>query len=304
MHGTSTDLAARVAAGQLAGAGRTRHVVECGPLTGLLHADPLWFLSYAVATHPGTPTDPDAVTTALPALRDAFDNAGRALRFELVDEANPGLADVLVGAGLTVTGRYPLLVCTAAEVTVPATPPGVVVERVRTAGQAHAVQALSAAAFGVDLGSGSAGPSAGPDPGPAVEPGGGSAGSSVEPDPASAAAGSSASASASAAAASVSSVEPDPADGGSVLATLDGEPVATAAWTAVAGGVTEIVGVATLAAHRSRGLGGLVTAHAVLAAAEAGGALPWLTPGDDGADRVYRRLGFTPVATAVHLAIG
>jgi hypothetical protein len=46
-----------------------------------------------------------------------------------------------------------------------------------------------------------------------------------------------------------------------------------------------------------------VTAHTVRAAATlAGVTLPWLTPGDSGADRVYRRIGFSPVATAVHLA--
>ncbi|PPK60823.1 GNAT family N-acetyltransferase [Actinokineospora auranticolor] len=96
---------------------------------------------------------------------------------------------------------------------------------------------------------------------------------------------------------------PEPVDGGSVLARIAGEPVAVASWTQVADGVTEIVGVATAEAHRGRGLGALVTAHAVRLAAELGGAtLTWLTPGDPTADRVYCRVGFTPVANAVHLA--
>jgi GNAT superfamily N-acetyltransferase len=96
--------------------------------------------------------------------------------------------------------------------------------------------------------------------------------------------------------------KPDPADGGAVLIHVDGVPAATAAWTAVAAEVTEIAGVATIHSHRRRGLGAIATAYATLKAFELGGAtLAWLTPGDDGADRIYRRLGYTPQATAVHL---
>jgi predicted GNAT family acetyltransferase len=72
----------------------------------------------------------------------------------------------------------------------------------------------------------------------------------------------------------------------------------------VADGVTEIAGVATVSEYRKRGLGALVTAVAVQAAAErAGVTLAWLTPGSDGADRIYRSVGFEPVATAVHLTL-
>jgi hypothetical protein len=60
--------------------------------------------------------------------------------------------------------------------------------------------------------------------------------------------------------------------------------------------------VGTLHSHRRRGLGAIATAYATQQAFEIGGAnLAWLTPGDDGADRIYRRLGYTPKATAVHL---
>ncbi|GAA3065450.1 GNAT family N-acetyltransferase [Actinokineospora globicatena] len=94
----------------------------------------------------------------------------------------------------------------------------------------------------------------------------------------------------------------EPVDGGSVLARVDGEVAAVASWTQVADGITEIVGVATAHQYRRRGLGALVTAHAVRVAAESGGAeLTWLTPGGDDADRVYRSVGFTTAANAVHL---
>ncbi len=95
---------------------------------------------------------------------------------------------------------------------------------------------------------------------------------------------------------------PPPVDGGSVLARVDGEPAAVASWTQIADGITEIVGVATAERYRRRGLGALVTAHAVEVAGRAGATLTWLTPGGADADRVYRGVGFTPVAWAVHLA--
>lgn len=96
---------------------------------------------------------------------------------------------------------------------------------------------------------------------------------------------------------------PEPPDGGMVLARMDGEPVAVASWTPVADGVTEVVGVATVEEYRRQGFGGLVTAYAVdRVVALAGATLAWLTPGSADADRVYRKVGFQPVATAVHLA--
>jgi predicted GNAT family acetyltransferase len=99
-----------------------------------------------------------------------------------------------------------------------------------------------------------------------------------------------------------SSFQPEPANGASVLVRLNGVPVATASWTAVADGVTEVAGVGTVHSHRRQGFGAIATAFATQQAFELGGAtLAWLTPGDDGADRVYRRLGYAPKATAAHL---
>ncbi|WP_132190525.1 MULTISPECIES: GNAT family N-acetyltransferase [Kribbella] len=96
--------------------------------------------------------------------------------------------------------------------------------------------------------------------------------------------------------------QPEPANGAAVLIRLDDVPVATASWTAVADGVTEIAGVGTLHSHQRRGFGALATAYATQQAFEVGGAtLAWLTPGDDGADRIYRRIGYKPKATAIHL---
>ncbi|MER7246224.1 GNAT family N-acetyltransferase [Kribbella sp. NPDC000426] len=96
--------------------------------------------------------------------------------------------------------------------------------------------------------------------------------------------------------------KPDAADGGAVVVYVDDVPAATAAWTAVADEVSEVAGVGTIHSHRRRGLGAIATAYATQIAFDLGRAtLAWLTPGDDGADRIYRRLGYKPQATAVHL---
>jgi GNAT superfamily N-acetyltransferase len=96
--------------------------------------------------------------------------------------------------------------------------------------------------------------------------------------------------------------QPDPANGGSVLIRVDGIPVAAGSWTAVADGVTEVAGIGTVHTHRRRGYGAVATAYATRQAFElAGATLAWLTPGDDSADRLYRRLGFAPRATGIHL---
>ncbi|HYZ27779.1 MAG TPA: GNAT family N-acetyltransferase [Thermoleophilaceae bacterium] len=85
-----------------------------------------------------------------------------------------------------------------------------------------------------------------------------------------------------------------------VLARIDGRVVAAAGWTAVVGGVSEIVGVATAAPFRGRGLAGALTAAAAEAAFLDGAELCVLSPGDETAQRVYARAGFRRVATMLH----
>lgn len=242
-------MAVRIAAAQLAGLSRVRMVVPAPPFVGLVTPGGAEFNNYAVAERPGSPVR--ELGDALAVLRDAF--APNPLRFELIEQASPGAVGALLAAGLTETGRYPLLALEADQLIMPATPAGVTVRVSATLRDAIDADAVANVAFG--------------------------GGDSREPK-----------------------APGEPADGGSVLAVLDGRTVATAFWTAVAHGVTEIAGVATLPEWRGRGLGSLVTAAAVRAAAErAGVTLAWLTPGHEGADRIYRRVGFAPVGTAVHL---
>jgi ribosomal protein S18 acetylase RimI-like enzyme len=88
--------------------------------------------------------------------------------------------------------------------------------------------------------------------------------------------------------------------GGAVIARVGAEPVAVAGWTAVVDGCSEVAGVATAAPWRRRGLAGVVTAAAARAAFAAGARRCVLSPGDDGAQRVYARAGFRRAATMLH----
>jgi predicted GNAT family acetyltransferase len=246
------EIAARIASAQLQGLTRSRRQIVAGPLVGLLSDSDLWYLSVAVAAEPGAKFDPEEVPWALETIRKAFAAEGRWLSAELIEEANPGLADALAANGMTIVSRPPLLVVEPSDLVLPELPAGVTASVVTSADEKAEANAVAADAYEMD-GMGTA-------------------------------------------------FQPEPSNGASVLLRLDGVPVATAAWTAVADGMTEVAGVGTVHSHRRRGFGAIATAFATQQAFELGGAtLAWLTPGDDGADRVYRRLGYAPKATAVHL---
>ncbi|MEV8377041.1 GNAT family N-acetyltransferase [Kribbella sp. NPDC056861] len=245
-------IAARIASAQMQGLTRARRQIVAGPLVGMLHDEDVWFLSVAVAAEPGTPFDPDEVTWALDTVRKAFAAEGRWLHAELIEEANPGLAEALEANGMTIVSRPPLLVVEPADLKLPDLPEGITATVVTSAEEQAEADAVAADAYDTE---------------DAANP-----------------------------------FQPNPANGATVLIRQNGVPVATAAWTAIADGVTEVAGVGTLHSHRRQGLGALATAYATQQAFETGGAaLAWLTPGDDGADRIYRRLGYEPKATAVHL---
>ncbi|WP_433164629.1 GNAT family N-acetyltransferase [Kribbella sp. CA-247076] len=248
------EIGARIARAQLTGLSRSRRPVVAGPLAGMLHErDDAWYMSTMVAAEPGRPFDPDAVPGALVAVRKAFADRGRWLSAELIDEANPGLAEALEAQGMTIVSRPPLLVVEPDGLRVPELPAGVTAHFVTTDEEQAEANAVSADAFEIEGGANFA-------------------------------------------------RHADPVDGGCVLVRVDSVPAASASWTAVADAVTEVAGVGTIRTHRRRGLGSIATAYATQQAFElAGATLAWLTPGDDGADRIYRGLGYAPRATAVHL---
>ncbi|WP_285777954.1 GNAT family N-acetyltransferase [Microtetraspora sp. NBRC 13810] len=82
------------------------------------------------------------------------------------------------------------------------------------------------------------------------------------------------------------------------VAERDGTVLCSGQYNRV-GEVCEIVGVGTLPAARRRGLGLAVTAALVAEAARNGVKTVFLSAGDDDVARIYARLGFRPVGTAL-----
>ena len=83
------------------------------------------------------------------------------------------------------------------------------------------------------------------------------------------------------------------------LARLDDQPVGAGSLMPALDGVAEIAGIGTLEAFRRRGIAAAVTAAATSVAFEQGVELAFLTAADEGAGRVYERVGFRPFATAL-----
>ncbi|MEZ5101060.1 MAG: GNAT family N-acetyltransferase [Thermoleophilia bacterium] len=141
--------AERVQAYARATAARLLEPVPVPPFTAYLHALDLPHLNYAIPDGPS----PDGLEEALPRLRAAFAERGRALRIELVEEALPALAPALAAHGLDEELRLPGLIC-AADALVDAPPvPGLAVIRLAQASRAEswlAAMAVQAVAFGVD----------------------------------------------------------------------------------------------------------------------------------------------------------
>jgi predicted GNAT family acetyltransferase len=79
-----------------------------------------------------------------------------------------------------------------------------------------------------------------------------------------------------------------------------GRAVAAGMFEAMRGGVTELLGIATLPAHRRRGFAGYLTAAMAESAFAHGATLVYLCAASKEAGRVYERVGFRPCATLVH----
>jgi predicted GNAT family acetyltransferase len=92
--------------------------------------------------------------------------------------------------------------------------------------------------------------------------------------------------------------------GRGLLARADGVPAGAAARSAIAEGVSEIGGVGVLERFRRRGIAAALTAAAAAQAFAEGAELCFLTPGDDGAERVYARAGFARAGTTMVHMIG
>lgn len=194
------------------------------------------------------------------ALRSAFAARKRLLRFEFIAEAAPELAAAFAAAGLVEEGRNPLLVCTPDSLQPPAGVPGLAIRRL-TPGSPRA----DLAAF------------------ISVQAQGFGEEDRVEPTDA-----------------QVEDLRRRAGEGShSFLGVLEGGPVAAGAHTAPLDGFTELVGIATLAEYRRRGIAGALVATMTQSAFAAGVRVAFLSAADERAGRVYERVGFRPYATAL-----
>jgi len=87
-----------------------------------------------------------------------------------------------------------------------------------------------------------------------------------------------------------------------LLGLLEGEPVAVSAATPPQDGLSEVAGVGVLEQARRRGIGAAMTAAAAREAVAKGAELTFLSPGSDGAQSVYERIGFRPAETSLYYA--
>ena len=67
--------------------------------------------------------------------------------------------------------------------------------------------------------------------------------------------------------------------------------------------VTELAGIGVRAAYRRRGIAGAITVRLAQEAFTAGVTTAFLTPGHDGAGRVYERAGFEPTSLMLHISL-
>jgi predicted GNAT family acetyltransferase len=72
--------------------------------------------------------------------------------------------------------------------------------------------------------------------------------------------------------------------------------------TAPAGGTSEVAGIGVHEAFRRRGIAAAITARLARELFAAGVSTVFLTPGDDGAHRVYARAGFADTTEMLHIS--
>jgi ribosomal protein S18 acetylase RimI-like enzyme len=92
--------------------------------------------------------------------------------------------------------------------------------------------------------------------------------------------------------------------GRGMLARADGAPAGAASRSDIAEGVSELAGIGVRERFRRRGIAAALTCAVAADAFAAGAELCFLTPGDDGAERVYARAGFGRAGTTMVHMVG
>lgn len=83
------------------------------------------------------------------------------------------------------------------------------------------------------------------------------------------------------------------------LGCLNGTPIGAGSLTMAHDGLAEVAGIATLSAYRRRGVAAAMTEHIAREAFASGISALFLTAADEGAARVYCRVGFQPQGRAL-----
>ncbi|MFL5847301.1 MAG: GNAT family N-acetyltransferase [Solirubrobacteraceae bacterium] len=98
------------------------------PFTAYVHHErtPKYY-SFAI---PDPRSDIDALSAALPRLREAYSARDRNARIEVLEALNPACEEILVAAGWTLSERMPVLVCPPPVYVAPPAAEGVAVELV------------------------------------------------------------------------------------------------------------------------------------------------------------------------------
>jgi GNAT superfamily N-acetyltransferase len=196
----------------------------------------------------------------LASLRALFAAHNRLLRFEFIEEAAPDLASAFAAAGLAEEGRNPLLVCTPNSFQPAPAVPGLTMRQLTP----ESLRADLAAFISVQ---------------------GQSFGEADRVE---------------ATDAQIEDLRRRSGLGGHyLLGLVDNYPVATGAYTVPLDGFTELVGIATLADYRRRGVASALTAAMAQAAFRAGVQVAFMAAADERAGRVYERVGFHLYATAL-----
>ena len=244
---------------------RHRDVERIGPF--LATFDPhssIPYLSYAIPDDGARPTSADVA-----ALIDAYARHDRLPRLEYLPMAAPDVEAALVAGGFVIEAHLPVMTCEAGAAVDLAPNRGIVIDPPATDEDFRAMRAAQHAAFSAFME-------------------GHDDGDEDEDDPA-----------------ELARQRQRVADGGLALLARDrstGAVVAGGVATVPEDGVTEIGGIGVLESHRRRGIAAAITAGLARAAHAAGTTTVWLTPGDDGAHRVYARAGFADTTSQVHLS--
>jgi len=232
------------------------------PFTVFIQAnDPLTFFNYAIPDAPISAESAEA-QESLELLKAVFIRENRTPRFEFIGEYTPELPILLEKAGFTEESSLPLMLCTPESLVMPPPVAGFTVTRL----QADSPPDVSIAhsrigymGFGMDVEWSTDHESGIPEQ------------------------------KARAVAKRM----------GLFVGYLNGEAMAVASYGSPYNGISELAGVATLPTYRRRGIAGYLSAVVTADAFAQGVTIALLSAGDEGATRVYERIGYRTGAMAV-----